>query len=67
MRNKSKCFAYTLGMIPFTVLQGNYIHDSIGRPGGVCLDEGAANLEVTANIVRSVPKSMNYDWGGTRL
>ncbi len=52
---------YTLGMIPYTVLRGNYIHDSVGKPGGVYLDEGTANVEVTGNIVHSVPKSMNYN------
>jgi len=41
---------YTLGMIPYTVLRGNYIHDSVGKPGGVYLDEGTANVEVTGNI-----------------
>lgn len=53
---------YTLGMLPYTVLRGNYIHDSIGRPGGVYLDEGTANVEVTGNIVHNIPKSMNYNY-----
>jgi hypothetical protein len=52
---------YTPAMIPYTVLRGNYIHESVGKPGGVYLDEGTADVEVTGNIVHGVPKAMNYN------
>jgi hypothetical protein len=42
---------YMLGRQPGTVIRGNRIHDSGGIPGGIYLDEGSADIEVTRNVV----------------
>lgn len=52
---------YTLGMMPGSVIRGNVVHDNVGRPGGIYLDEGSAYIEVTGNSVYNVYKSMNYN------
>jgi hypothetical protein len=49
---------YTLGNMPSTVIRGNHIHDNIGEPGGIYLDEGSGFIEVTRNLVYAVPKPM---------
>jgi len=52
---------YTTGNMPGTVIRGNLIHDNVGRPGGVYLDEGSAYIEVTGNTVYNVWRAMNYN------
>jgi hypothetical protein len=42
---------YTLGNMPGTVIRGNHVHDNVGWPGGIYLDEGSGHIEVTRNIV----------------
>jgi hypothetical protein len=45
---------YTLGNMPGTVIRGNLVHDNLGWPGGIYLDEGSGFIEVTGNIVYNV-------------
>ena len=52
---------YCLGNMPGSVIRGNVIHDDVGRPGGIYLDEGSGFIEVTGNVVYNVNKSMNYN------
>jgi len=42
---------YTLGNMPGTIIRGNHVHDNVGWPGGIYLDEGSGYIEVTGNIV----------------
>ena len=44
---------YTLGRQPGTVIRGNHIHDggTSDLSGGVYLDEGSADIEVTGNLI----------------
>ena len=53
---------YTLSRQPGTIIRGNYIHDNgPGFPGGIYLDEGSADIEVTGNVVAAVGRTMNYN------
>jgi hypothetical protein len=52
---------YTIGDMPGTIIRGNVVHDDIGRPGGIYMDEGSAHITITQNIVYNVPKAMNYN------
>ena len=52
---------YTLSNQPGTVIRGNHIHHNSGGPGGIYLDEGSGQIEVTGNLVYSVPRPMNYN------
>jgi hypothetical protein len=52
---------YTIGNMPGTILRGNHIHDNVGEPGGIYLDEGSGFIEVTGNLVYDVRKPMNYN------
>lgn len=53
---------YTLSRQPGTILRGNHIHDNgPGVPGGIYLDEGSADIEVTGNPVYGVAVPMNYN------
>ncbi len=52
---------YTLGNMPGTVIRGNLIHDNVGSPGGIYLDEGSGYIEVTGNVVYDVKRAMNYN------
>ncbi len=53
---------YTLSRQPGTVIRLNYIHDNgPGSPGGIYLDEGSADIEVTGNVVVGVANPMNYN------
>ena len=53
---------YTLSRQPGTILRGNHIHDcGPGGPGGIYLDEGSADIEVTGNLVYAVGRAMNYN------
>jgi hypothetical protein len=45
---------YTLGNMPGSVIRGNYIHDNLGWPGGIYLDEGSGFIEVVGNVVYNV-------------
>jgi len=52
---------YTLSRQSGTIIRGNAIHDNPGSPGGIYLDEGSAEIEITGNIVWNVPNPMNYN------
>lgn len=52
---------YTLGNQPGTVIRGNHIHDAVGAPGGIYLDEGSGFIEITGNSVYRVKTPMNYN------
>ena len=53
---------YTLSRQPGTLIRGNHIHDNgPGVPGGIYLDEGSADIEVTDNLVYAVARPMNYN------
>jgi len=53
---------YTLSRQPGTIVRGNYIHNNgPGGPGGIYLDEGSADIEVTGNAVSAVARAMNYN------
>jgi len=53
---------YTLSRQPGTILRGNHIHDNgPGGPGGIYLDEGSADIEVTGNLVYGVARPMTYN------
>jgi len=52
---------YTLGNQPGTVIRGNHLHDSKGKPGGIYLDEGSGFIEVTSNVVYGVHTPINYN------
>jgi hypothetical protein len=53
---------YTLSRQPGTVIKSNYIHDNgPGSPGGIYLDEGSADIEVTGNVVTGVANPMNFN------
>ena len=52
---------YTLSRQPGTVIRGNLIHDNKGMPGGIYLDEGSADIEITGNIVYNVKQAMAYN------
>ncbi|MEW5979622.1 MAG: right-handed parallel beta-helix repeat-containing protein [Acidobacteriota bacterium] len=42
---------YTLGNMPGSIIRGNLVHDNIGYPGGIYLDEGSGYIEVSKNVV----------------
>jgi len=53
---------YTLSRQPGTLIRGNHIHDNgPGGPGGIYLDEGSSEIEVTGNAVYAVARPMNYN------
>ena len=52
---------YTLGRQPGTVIRGNHVHEAVGRPGGIYLDEGSAEIEVSGNLVYRVSKALNFN------
>jgi hypothetical protein len=52
---------YILGNQPGTIIRGNYIHDNVGTPGGIYLDEGSGFIEITGNLVYNVRTPMNYN------
>jgi hypothetical protein len=53
---------YTLSRQPGTVIRGNHLHDNgPGGPGGIYLDEGSSEIEVTGNAVYAVARPMNYN------
>jgi hypothetical protein len=52
---------YTIGDMPGTIIRGNVVHDSQGKPGGIYFDEGSAHIEATGNVVYNVPKAMNFN------
>jgi parallel beta helix pectate lyase-like protein/glycosyl hydrolase family 141 len=63
---------YTLGNMPGSIIRGNHIHDNVGWPGGIYLDEGSGYIEVTGNLVYALsgrvadgsphhPQPMNYN------
>jgi hypothetical protein len=52
---------YTIGNMPGSIIRGNVVHDNVGQPGGIYLDEGSGFIEVTGNIVYNVSRAMNYN------
>ncbi len=52
---------YTLSNQPGTIIRGNHIHDAVGSPGGIYLDEGSGFIEVTGNCVYRVRRPMNFN------
>ena len=52
---------YTLGCMPGTVIRENLIHDCIGIPGGIYLDEGSADIRVERNVIYNVPWGLNLN------
>ena len=47
---------YTLvGGMPGTVIRDNRVHDATGWPGGICLDEGSADIEVAQDAISRLP------------
>jgi hypothetical protein len=53
---------YTLSRQPGTVISGNHLHDiGPGGPGGIYLDEGSAEIEVTGNLVYGVATALNFN------
>ncbi len=52
---------YTLGNQLGTIIARNHIHDNVGVPGGIYLDEGSGYIEVTGNAVYNVNRAMNYN------
>ena len=61
MERNDGCGIYTQGNMPGTVIRGNLVHDVVGAPGGICLDEGSGFIEITGNVVYHVRKTMNYN------
>jgi hypothetical protein len=54
---------YTLGRQPGTVIRANHIHDG-GKShlsGGVYLDEGSADIEVTGNLIYHMPRPLMFN------
>lgn len=54
---------YTLGRQPGTVIRANHIHDG-GRSrvsGGVYLDEGSADIEVSGNVMYNMPRPLVFN------
>jgi len=52
---------YMLGRQPGTVVRGNYIHDAWGKPGGIYLDEGSAEIEVCGNLLIAFGQPLNFN------
>jgi hypothetical protein len=53
---------YTLSRQPGTLIAGNHLHDNgPGVPGGIYLDEGSAEIEVTGNLVYEVATALNFN------
>jgi hypothetical protein len=53
---------YTLSRQPGTRIAGNHLHDNgPGVPGGIYLDEGSAEIEVTGNLVYGVATALNFN------
>jgi len=45
---------YTLGDMPGSSIKGNVVHDNVGWPGGIYLDEGSGGMTVDENITYNV-------------
>ena len=52
---------YTLGDMPGTSIKGNIIHDNVGWPGGIYLDQGSGGMTVDQNITYNVQVDMNHN------
>jgi hypothetical protein len=54
---------YTLGRQPGTVVRGNHIHDGGGShlSGGVYLDEGSADIEVSGNLIYRIRRPLMFN------
>lgn len=50
---------YTLGNQPRSIISNNYIHDQIGRFGGIYLDEATRGFSVTRNVFAAIPFWIN--------
>lgn len=59
---------YTLGDMPDSTIKGNIVHDNVGWPGGIYLDEGSGGMTVTDNITYNTQIALNdnvrdHTWG----
>lgn len=59
---------YTLGDMPNSSIRYNLIHDNVGWPGGIYLDQGSGGMTVEENITYNVQVPLNhnvreYTWG----
>lgn len=59
---------YTLGDMPDSSIKGNLIHDNVGWPGGIYLDEGSGGMTVSDNITYNTQIALNdnvrdHTWG----
>ncbi len=59
---------YTLGDMPDSEIKGNLVHDNVGWPGGIYLDEGSGGMTVTDNITYHTQIALNdnvrdHTWG----
>lgn len=52
---------YTLGDMPGSSIKGNLIHDNVGWPGGIYLDEGSGGMTVDQNITYNVQVDLNHN------
>ncbi len=52
---------YTLSIQPGTIIRGNDLHDNKGGPGGIYLDEGSGNNNVTGNLIYRIPRPLNLN------
>ncbi len=52
---------YTLGDMPGSSIRGNLIHDNVGWPGGIYLDEGSGGMTVDENITYNVQVDLNHN------
>lgn len=52
---------YTLGDMPGSSIKGNVIHDNVGWPGGIYLDQGSGGMTVDQNITYNVQVDLNHN------
>ena len=56
---------YTLGNLPGTIIRGNWIHDcppaNRGWSHGIYLDQGSGFIEVSGNLIYSIPSLINHN------
>ncbi|MFC1675876.1 LamG-like jellyroll fold domain-containing protein [Planctomycetota bacterium] len=56
---------YTISRQPNSTIIGNHLHDNIGVPGGVYLDEAAGGFDIVQNVVYNVGE--RHKWGNRPL
>ncbi|MFB9278785.1 S-layer homology domain-containing protein [Cohnella cellulosilytica] len=52
---------YTLSMMEGSLIEGNWIHDVPGWPGGIYLDEGTGGFTLRNNLIYDVSKPYHYN------